>query len=245
MVETGQWTPPDDPDLHEILNSAWSDARAGRHDVALAKFVWFHQNALLIDQNFSAVRLSFAIMYWHRLAEDYPPAMDALLAARDQAESSFIHANFQFVDFQELAALNRELGDETRTVTIFKQVSASNSEAARRVYHVAERALVKQREFELCDPFLEPDKRLEITLNGFKVGRRFETNPSRFTPRPPETAYAHLMHNIATLVGLLVINNREPEANTVVREAQAALPDFPVMADLESALAGQLPPAWF
>lgn len=241
MVDAGNWIPPDNPDLMAILTSGQNDVRAGLHDVALAKFVWFHRNALLIDQAFAGVRLSFALLYWHRLADEYPPAMKALLEARDQAESSFLNAGYRFPDFQDLAALNRELGDETRTVTIFKQVLESNREAARRVYHVAERALVKQREFELCDPFLEPNKRLEITLKGFQVGRRFETNPSRFTPRSPETAYAHLMHNIATLVALLVINHREPEANTVVREAQAALPDFPVMADLESALAGQLP----
>lgn len=245
MTATGQWTPPDDPDLHEILNSAWRDAKAGHHDVALAKFVWFHQNALSIDSNFSAVRLSFALMYWHRFAEDYPPAMDALLAARDQAESSFIQAGYKFADFQELDALNRELGDETRTVAIFKQVSEINSEAAQHVYHVAERVLVKQGELALCNPFLEPNRRLEIALKGFQVRRRFEMNRSHPGLRPPETGYDDLIHNIATLVALLVINNREPEAKAVVRNAQAALPDHPIMAELESALAGQLPPARF
>ncbi len=241
MTAAGQWTPPDDPDPHEILDSAWDDARAGLHEVSLAKFVWFHQNAVLIEPGMGGVRLSFALSYWHELAEEYPPAMDAMLAARDEAESSFLNKGYRFTDFHDLASLNRELGDESRTVTTFKRVSQDNSKAAQRVYHVAERALVKQGEFELCNPFLETSKRLEIGIKGFRVGRRFETDPAHGDQPPPETAYTHLIHDIATLVALLVINNRADEATAVARDAQAALPDYPIMAELESALAGQLP----
>lgn len=241
MTAIGQWTPPDDPDLHEILNSAEDDATAGRRDLALAKFVWLHKNALSINEGFAGVRLSFALSSWHELAKDYQPAMEALLEARDQAESSFLNSGYQFKDFHDLAALNRELGDETRTVTTFKRVSQDNSKAAQRVYHVAEQSLVNHREFELCNPFLETSKRLEIGVKGFHIGRQFETDPAHGDQPPPETAYMHLLHDVATLVALLVINNRASEATAVTHKAQAALPDFPIMADLESALAGQLP----
>ena len=87
MTTPNEWHAPDNPDPLEIMQSGVHDAMAGRHAVALAKFIWFHHNAHLIQSTLNAVRLSFALMYWHQLAEDYPPAMTALLEARDQAES--------------------------------------------------------------------------------------------------------------------------------------------------------------
>ena len=46
MTTTSAWLPPDDPDLSEILGEAVDDTREKRYEVALAKFVWFHENAL-------------------------------------------------------------------------------------------------------------------------------------------------------------------------------------------------------
>ena len=244
MATSNEWRAPDNPDPNEIMNSGVLDAMAGRHAVALAKFLWFHHNALLIDRALFGVRLSFALGYWHQLAEDYPPAMTALLEAREQAESSYLNEGHQFSHFSDLAALNRELDEPQRTVAIFKRVLQENSEAATLVYHIAEPALVNQKEFDLCNPFLQPTKRVEVALRGFRVARRFETGTDHSDEQPPETAYKHLCQNLATLVALLVLNNRASEAEAVASEAQAALPDYPLMPQLESALAGDLPPQW-
>ena len=244
MAVTNEWHPPDNPDPDEIMNSGVLDAMAGRHAVALAKFVWFHHNALLIDRALSGVRLSFALAYWHGLAGDYPPAMTALLEARDQAESSYLNDGYQFGHFHDLAALNERLDEPQRTVAIFKRVLQENSEVATRVYHIAEPALINQKEFDLCNPFLQPRKRMEVALKGFRNGRRFETGAGRSGERLPEIAYKLLLKDLATLVALLVLNNRASEAEVVASEAQAALPDYPLMSQLESALAGKLPPQW-
>jgi len=40
------WTPPENPNPQQILSEAQSDAKAGRYEDALAKHVWFHENAL-------------------------------------------------------------------------------------------------------------------------------------------------------------------------------------------------------
>src|SRR4051794_4253621 len=72
------WTPSDTPDPSDVLDSAVDDTRSGSHADALAKFLWFHHNALRHDQAFGGVRLSFALSYWLELAGAYPPARPLL-----------------------------------------------------------------------------------------------------------------------------------------------------------------------
>ena len=244
MAAINDWDVPDNPDPLEVMHSGLQDAMDGRHEVALAKFLWFHENALSFDQALIGVRLSFALSYWHQLANDYPPAMTALQETRNQAERSFLSAGYRFQDFHDLSSLNRELGTPTRTAEVFKQVTHRDINAAHQVYHIAEPALVAEKEFSLCNTFLEPEKRLDVALRGFRVARRFETSNFGSGRRPPEIAFKHLVQNLSVLIALLVINNRASEAQAVADRAQAALPDYQVLPELESALAGHVPPAW-
>lgn len=41
-----KWAPPDVPNPSEILQSAIVDTRGRSYEQALAKFLWFHENAL-------------------------------------------------------------------------------------------------------------------------------------------------------------------------------------------------------
>ena len=70
----GDWTPPSNPNPDKILREAQDDARAGRYPDALAKHVWFHENALTYAPAMYGVRLSFALSYWVNLGNLYPPA---------------------------------------------------------------------------------------------------------------------------------------------------------------------------
>src|SRR5262245_57096076 len=104
------WTPPDNPNLFQILHSAASDTREGLHEQALAKFLWFHGNALRHNRAFYGVRLSFAPMYWMQLAAVYPPARTAFVQTRDKTEAAFRADSSQFEQFLE-PALNDGRGD--------------------------------------------------------------------------------------------------------------------------------------
>src|SRR3954454_11350281 len=105
------WSPPDTPDPSGILHTAVDDTQAGAHADALAKFLWFHHNALRYKPALRAVRLSFALGYWMRLAVVYPPARAALIRTRDETEAAFRADPSSFKLFHDLAALNRNLGD--------------------------------------------------------------------------------------------------------------------------------------
>src|SRR5258708_6010646 len=105
------WTPPDDPDPSEILESARGDTYEGSHAQALVKFLWFHNNALQHNPGLLGVRLSFALSYWMELGAIYPPAKAAFIRTRDETESAFVDEPSNFALFQCLAALNEYLGD--------------------------------------------------------------------------------------------------------------------------------------
>ncbi len=76
------YTPPVNPDPQKILQEAQADTSAGRYKDALAKHVWFQENALKYQPSMVGVRSSFALMYFGELAQKHPPAMEKLKSMR-------------------------------------------------------------------------------------------------------------------------------------------------------------------
>jgi hypothetical protein len=235
------WTPPDTPDPSEILNSAAADTRDGSHTDALAKFLWFHQNALQYDEALSGVRLSFALAYWLRLADLYPPARAAFVRTRDQTETAFA-AEATSDRFHDLAALNRELGDGPRTADAFAAVARRDPAAAEGLYHVAEPFLIAAGRYAECGPFLDPPNRLWLARVCYEVMSESEGARSSGEDQPPKLARTFYVEDVATLVALLALNGRPDEAARVRTEALAVVEDEEFRVVLDAAMSGHLPP---
>ncbi len=109
------WTPPDNPDPQSILNEAQSDARAKRYEIALAKHVWFHENALKINQAMSGVRLSFALSYWKGLGQEHPPALEKLRQIRDELAAKANDGMDIGSGFHDLASINKTLDEDSKS----------------------------------------------------------------------------------------------------------------------------------
>ena len=149
------WQPPDNPDPFVILHEATEDTHSERFDVALTKFLWFHENAVWIQPSFSGVRRSFALAYWMVLAELHKPAMDAFLATRDRTEERFRLDYASYDLFADVSSMNERIGDEQRTADLFCDAASKSHELASRYYHVAEESLVVCGRYRECAPFLE------------------------------------------------------------------------------------------
>src|SRR5688500_16155454 len=80
------WAPPANPDPEKISLEANADRDAKNYDDALAKYVWYHENALKHQKSLYGVRLSFALADWERLADDFPAAREKLKSVRDDTE---------------------------------------------------------------------------------------------------------------------------------------------------------------
>ncbi len=239
------WTPPDDPDPSEILHSAVRDTRDGLHAQALAKFLWFHHNALRRDRAFYGVRLSFALGYWIDLAAIYPSARAALTRTRDETEAAFQGKPSSFELFDDLAALNEYLGDAVRTADLFVRTARDNHAVAKWLYRVAEPFLIAAGRYDVCGPFLDPPTRMRHAADAYERLRSREEAWRADEHAPPHLARSFYMHDVATLVGLLSINHRMKEADEASAQAVAVLDDEEFRALLGAAMSGQLPPPRF
>lgn len=257
VVRAEAWTPPENPDPQAILQEAKADARAGKYDVALAKHVWFFENAVKIQPSLSGVRRSFALSAWHDLADEFPPAMAKLKEVRDQAldrvKDEKSHGKSLFQEFADLASINRELREERITVEAFRAVHERDPEEAGRVFGVAEPALVRAKEYKLCGEYIDTDKSLRRIADNYRHMREFEEKraierESDKSPQLPEFAVPKFLNEAGTLVALLVVNDRQDEAERAVAELKKEKGDAAFHAklaeELEKALKGKVPKPW-
>jgi hypothetical protein len=217
------WNVPINPDPQVILNEAETDAKAGRYQEALAKHVWFHQHALEHRPSLYGVRLTTALLSWHDLGKAYVPAMKKLEEARDAAANVVIGRDDDILEaFQEMRAINEQIGQEEKTVATFVTLDKQWPEKAKKVYEYAEPALVKAKEFALCGKYLEPSKAIARTLELHRAHLKYaEAGESLADKRlHREIAEADLLETSATLVALLVLNERRAEADTIANKVK-------------------------
>ena len=209
------WTPPENPDPSAILQEAKADMSSGNYQLALAKQLWFHENATRIEPGQSVVRLSFALSSWLALGEKYPPALAKMREVRDAVEVKIRDENrvqVDFNDFLDFQSLNRTLRQQERTAELFKWLDEVDPEDAARIYSVAEAALIKEQEFEICGKYIDPTDDVRKICNSYERGLELSLKFGK----------AHLNHtkqtfvsDSARLVKILVRNGRIAEAQEV------------------------------
>ena len=244
VEESGAWTPPENPDPHQILREARSDGSAGRYKTALAKHVWYHHNALKYQRSQAGVRLSFALSYWKRLADDYPPALEKLVEIRDQALKDVQEGRSIRSAFQDMAAINRTIGEGQSTVDAFVALDQRDPNLAKQVFGSADRALIKAKKYELFGKYIEPKTALRRHIDLYRLTRRSAENDDLpLAGRRLEMTNQRFAIDVATLVAILVINERRDEAREVAAEAKKEWnePDFHTAID--EALDGHVPNA--
>ena len=236
------WTPPEDPDPAAILREAQADTSNQQYEEALAKHVWYHKNALAHQPAQSGVRRSFALSSWKQLADAYPPALFKLLEMREEAEAK-VKANRAMADsFHDYAAISRYLGDETRTKDLFLALHAEKPDQAKRVYLVAQPALIKAKEYQVCMQYIEPATALEKSVHWFGLHKAMAKE--RFGPGLLDHAERKFTNEAATLVGLLAVNGRAAEASSVAFDAKKEWNNAGFYKAIDEALEGKVPEPW-
>lgn len=180
------------------------------------------------------------------LCDAYPPALDKLKQVRDQTKARIL-ANTSdkgsFDDLSSLAAINKKLGEEADTVATFKLVDKQNPRMAKSFYIAADDSLIKEKEYALCSKYLSPERSVDTDLMVF--------NFEEPKVKPEHVALARksrderFINKAATLVALLVINDRKEEALKAVEKYKTVKADAEfhnrLATTLDSALAGNLP----
>ncbi|QNN24999.1 hypothetical protein HED60_22885 [Planctomycetales bacterium ZRK34] len=236
------WEPPEHPNGQQILDEAREDAQAKRYDTALAKHVWFHEHILEYEPSMYGVRLSYALSDWHRLAEAYPPAMVKLKATRD-ATAERVRQKADHRAFHDLVSINDTLGEQAKTVELYREILEKDEAAARRLHNLAQRALIRAKDYQLALRYVDPPKAYVSMVRSFQMDREMAKNP-RFGQSMLEYAEQAFTHDVSTLVALLVVNDRAEEAEKIAARAKAYWDDADFAAAVDKALKGQVPETW-
>jgi tetratricopeptide (TPR) repeat protein len=234
------WEPPVNPDPSAILREAEADTRAGRYEEALAKHLWYHEHAEEFDPGQSGVRVSFALGDWRRLADQYPPAMKALVAAREVARKQVLATGDAYEPFSDFAALSRELGKEQEIVDLFRELDEKRpDDVAAKAFKTATPALVRAKEYELLGKYVEPQRDFDMAVRLLGLNNKFASkHPDPMIARHSERTFSR---DVCTLVATLVVNNRADEAELVAEEAREHSDDKWFRLALDKALKGEFP----
>jgi hypothetical protein len=237
------WHPGDAPNPSAILSEAEDDARAGRYGDALAKHIWFHENALKFDPALYGVRLSFALHSWKSLGDSYPPALQKLRAERDGAADGVRAGKDASSGFHDFAAINQILEEDEKTRELFVWLDANRPPVATKVFGVAEPALVKAREYRICGKYLDPEPSFRRLVRLYEETKKMSEG-SDYSREMGEFAEKSFTNGVSTLVALLVVNQRKAEADRIADEARKAWNDAGFRRQLDRALTGEVPPPW-
>jgi hypothetical protein len=242
-VTVDDWTPPDNPDPQAILQEAQADARAKRYETALAKHVWFHQNALSIQPALYGVRLSFALSDWKQLAKQYPPALIKLKEIRDVAERKVMDGKNVRESFHDMASINSYTDEQAKTKEVFEALDAKNSKSAQEVFDLAQPSLIKAKAYALVGKYISPEDDFARMREMYRQHKKLASD-ARFGARQLEFANNKFANDAATLVAVLTVNNRKKEAEKIASSARDVWDDESLHSALDKALTGVVPDPW-
>lgn len=242
-VARSDWKPPGKPDPTVILGEADADARARRYADALAKHLWFHDNALKYERGLYGVRLSFALASWAQLGKQYPPALQALKEVRDTTGRRLRESKGKRGDFHDFSSISEVLGEEEATADLFVWLDQNNTAMAKRSYGVAQNALIRAKYYQLCGKYIDTKESLEMMLRLHREHQRM-VGDSRFGTDFKEFAEKSFSHAASTLVALLVLNQRPGEADQVIAAVLKERPDAGLKRELSAARKGVVPEPW-
>jgi hypothetical protein len=251
VMARADWKPDAHPEPRRILQEARGDAAAGRYEDALAKHLWFHENALKYAPELDGVRLSFALESWTHLGASYPPALEKLRQARENLREGIRSGKRKRAEevataFHEFAAINRALGDEPGTVALFLWLDANRPPLAKAAYEAAETSLIAAKAYAVCGKYLD-NTAFSRLLSAREKSMKEAATPGRLRP-DQLNQYREFVERVfaakaATLVALLTLNDRVGEAQRIALKAQAVRDDAEFREQLAKALQGEIP-AW-
>ncbi len=191
-----------------------------QYELALQKHLWFHEESKS-SSGMGGVRLSYAINDWTALGEKYPPAVIELKKIRDNHKYKLSSGKGTFNDFHELSSINRELGEEIQTITLFAKLSEDHPQQASDFYHVVDDLLINYQEFELVDRYMEdPIFKYETLRHSREQSLSYaRKHPNKNTPLALEYHDTRFVNETIKLINVLIVLNKASEAREIHQRA--------------------------
>ena len=237
------WSPPEKPNVDQILDEARQDRDAKRFEDAAAKYRWYHENALQFQPSHGGVRLSFALVDWHRLAGLYPPALRDMQATRDKAATRVREDGLGVLEAMwDLVALNEQLQDAKSTADLMAWLDANRPSDARRFADQALPAVVHVGSFDLAAKYLDLEAALRKAASHTAVMKDRSYLPNEDVEASRRVTNAYIDRAAAPAVLTLVKAGKHSEAQAAVQRLRKILGSGAVTHFSDDALRGFAPP---
>lgn len=162
-------------DMQKYLSTTQDLVKRGEHQDALTRFIWFHDHSLEHDPAMYGVRLSFALAYWKQLADEYPPALEAMIGIRDRKTTLLLSGKAKTALFHDVVALNRTLEEDQKTIDLFERFDAERPQEARDLWEVAKDALFEAKRYDIIAKYIG-DPRTEF----IKIKAMYDMNTAMY-----------------------------------------------------------------
>jgi tetratricopeptide (TPR) repeat protein len=221
------------------FDEAQRNVSAKRYDDALANYVRLLETAPNIDRAYNGVLLFSALRNWKQLGDVYPAAKTKLIEVRDEAERKVKNDDDAIESFDKFAAINSVLGEDQKTVALFKILDKDNVQAAGEAFEAARPALIKAGELQLCGTYADPKdyprlvERYHQLLN-LPADSIIGENRAEF-------AQKSFSNSVTTLVALLVLSDRKANAEGIAAAAKTVWSNKLFAEALDRALKGEVP----
>lgn len=143
----------DPKDMHKYLEDIRNLVRNKDYSTALERFKWFFDHALEYQPSMSGVRNSFALSDWKKLADKYPPALEALISRRDSL-ATLVKIQGSRDAFNDVQSINRILKEEKKSVELFEYILQNNYVAASSFYIYVDEDLFKLKRYDIIREFI-------------------------------------------------------------------------------------------
>lgn len=189
------------------------------------------------------MRLSYALDAWGDLAKVYPPALVEMESVRDGAESRVRAGGVVRDAFHDFRSLNDAMGESEKTLSLFAWLDVEAPDEAKTVFDLARPSLIRGGKFALCGRYLDDDYSFKCRVMGYQQNMRLAEDP-KFGEDLRDFGNKYFANETATLVALLVLNDRKEDAATIAAEALEVLADPSFKKQLEEASQGRVPEPW-
>lgn len=141
-------------DMQKYLSETKSMVKQKKYTEANDRYIWFQNHSLESSPSMSGVRLSFALSDWKSLADLYPPALDSIKAMRDHKTKQLVQNNGPVQLFGEVAAINTQLFESEKTVSLFEKIRNADKDKARKCWFYARKSLFKYKRYDLIKYYI-------------------------------------------------------------------------------------------
>lgn len=212
-------------DFQAYLTETRAVIAAGKYPEALERCLWYHENSRAAV-GMGGVRLSFALSEWEKLGGLYPPAHEAMAKTRDDELDKLQAVGGDFSLFQEVAAFNRALHEDSKTVDEFVQLAKAHPTDAERYWPVAEDVVYAYKRYDIVKDYVgdvqrEYDKAVEQRMTLLGIAAKSASGGTHLTGFADDA----FVKKAIRLIAFAKASGNLEGAQRLVGEAEAVVPD--------------------